>query len=181
MRTRRRVVPLLVLLGLPALSLGSCASSSPPATPATAAGLPPAAESATEAAPGTTAVGPPEVAWSAMTFEQRKTYMKTTVFPKAKELFTALDPVRYANFTCATCHGDGAAEGKFKMPNPKLPKLPATSDGFKRLMAEKPKIMEFMSKQLKPTMATLLGEPEWTPETKTGFGCMECHTTRTGP
>jgi len=26
-------------------------------------------------------------------------------------------------------------------------------------------------------MAALLGTPEYNPETKSGFGCMECHTT----
>ena len=163
------------VLWLSPLFLG-CASSSPPATPASPAGPPPVAASVTEAAPGTTAIGPPQVAWDAMTFEQRKAYMKATVFPKAKELFVAFDPVRYKEFSCATCHGDGATDGKFKMPNPKLPKLPTKPEGFKQLMAEKPQVMEFMAKQVKPTMATLLGEPEWTPETKKGFGCVECHT-----
>src|SRR6185295_12130849 len=111
------------VLWLSPLFLG-CASSSPPATPASPSGPPPVAASVTEAPPGTTAIGPPQVAWDAMTFEQRKAYMKATVFPKAKELFVAFDPVRYKEFSCATCHGDGATDGKFKMPNPKLPKLP---------------------------------------------------------
>jgi hypothetical protein len=164
------------VLWLSPLILG-CASSSPPATPASPAGPPPAAVITPEAAaPGATVVGPPQVAWPAMTLEQRKAYMKAVVLPKAKELFVAFDPVRYKELTCATCHGDGATDGKFKMPNPKLPKLPTKPEGFKQLMAEKPTVMEFMAKQVKPTMARLLGEPEWTPETKTGFGCMECHT-----
>src|SRR5437868_3273474 len=77
---------------------------------------------------------------------------------------------------CASCHGDSATDGTFKMPNPKLPKLPTKPEGFKQLMVEKPQVMEFMAKQVKPTMATLLGEPEWTPATKKGFGCVECHT-----
>jgi hypothetical protein len=25
-------------------------------------------------------------------------------------------------------------------------------------------------------MAAMLGVPDWNPETKSGFGCMECHT-----
>jgi cytochrome c553 len=139
------------------------------------AGGPPPSETAgtASAAP---VVGPPTVAWSAMTKEQRKQYMKAVVAPKAKEMFLAFDSSRYANFSCATCHGDGANDGSFKMPNPRLPVLPNSPDGFRRLMADKPTIMEFMSKQLKPTMAQLLGQPEFNPETKTGFGCMECHT-----
>jgi hypothetical protein len=170
-----RIRHLHLALWLSSLLLG-CASSSPPATPASPAGPPPVAVSAPEATPGATLVGPPQVAWPAMTLEQRKAYMKTVVLPKAKELFVAFDPVRYAKFSCATCHGDSATDGTFKMPNPKLPKLPTKPEGFKQLMAEKPKVMEFMAKQVKPTMATLLGEPEWTPATKKGFGCVECHT-----
>jgi hypothetical protein len=162
------------LLNLLALILGACASS-PAATPATAAGPPPAGASTTESVPGAAGIGPPQVAWTAMTFEQRKAYMKTAVFPKAKEMFVTFDPVHYANFTCATCHGDGVTDGKFKMPNPKLPKLPATAAGFKQLMADKPKVSEFMMNKVKPTMASLLGLPEFTPETRTGFGCMQCH------
>jgi hypothetical protein len=173
MRTVRSALA-LALLGLSALMLGACASS-PPATPATAAGPPSTAASTTESVPGATAIGPPQVAWADMTFDQRKAYMKTAVLPKAKELFVTFDPVHYANFNCATCHGDGATDGKFKMPNPKLPKLPTTPEGFKQLMADKPKVTEFMMKQVKPTMATLLGLPEFTPENKTGFGCMACH------
>jgi hypothetical protein len=165
----------VLVVGLSALTLGTCASS-PPATPATVAGPPSPSATVTESAPGQGGAGPPQIAWAAMTFEQRKEYMKTTVFPKAKELFVAFDPVHYSNFTCATCHGDGAADGKFKMPNPKLPKLPSTPEGFRQLMADKPKVTEFMAKQVKPTMATLLGLKEFTPQSPNGFGCMECHT-----
>ena len=170
MRTRARSA----LVSLSALLIGACAGS-PPATPATAAGLPPAGATSTASVPSETAVEPPEIAWSAMTFEQRKTYMEKTVFPKAKELFVTFDPVHYAKFSCATCHGDGAADGKFKMPNPRLPKLPSTPAGFKQLMADKPKVTPFMMQQVKPTMASLLGLPEFTPENRTGFGCMACH------
>ena len=50
-------------------------------------------------------------------------------------------------------------------------------DGFKQLAQERPAVMEFMKNEVKPKMAAMLGEPEWTPETKSGFGCGECHTT----
>jgi hypothetical protein len=36
--------------------------------------------------------------------------------------------------------------------------------------------MEFMKSEVKPKMAAMLGVPDWNPETKSGFGCMECHT-----
>jgi len=157
----------VIALGIAAST--SCATSSngapPPSETAASAGASPAP-----------VVGPPTIAWSAMSKQQRKDYMKAVVAPKAKELFLAFDSSRYANFSCATCHGEGANDGSFKMPNPKLPVLPNSPEGFKRLMDDKPTAMEFMSKQVKPTVARLLGAPEFNPETKSGFGCMECHT-----
>jgi len=154
------------------ITLGIAASTSC-ATSATGAPPPSGTTGTTSAGP---VVGPPTVAWAAMTKDQKKEFMKAVVAPKAKEMFLAFDSSRYANFSCATCHGDGANDGSFKMPNPKLPVLPNSPEGFRKLMADKPTMMEFMSKQVKPTMAQLLGEPEFNPETKTGFGCMECHT-----
>jgi hypothetical protein len=161
----------VVALGIAASA--ACATTSPGTPSPSGTTAPTSSTDTTSAAP---VVGPPTVAWSAMSKDQRKQYMKAVVAPKAKELFVAFDSSRYANFSCTTCHGDGANDGTFKMPNPKLPVLPNTPDGFKRLMADKPTAMEFMSKQVKPTVAHLLGEPEFNPETKTGFGCMECHT-----
>jgi len=153
-------------------ALGIAASTSC-ATSGTGTPPPSGPTETTTAAP---VVGPPTIAWSAMSKDQKKAFMKAVVAPKAKEMFLAFDSSRYANFSCATCHGDSANDGSFKMPNPRLPVLPNSPDGFKRLMADKPTAMEFMSKQVKPTMAQLLGQPEFNPETRTGFGCMECHT-----
>ena len=146
----------------------SCATGGTAAPPA-----PATTGSATAAGP---VVGPPTVAWASMTKDQKKQFMKAVVAPKMKELFLAFDSSRYSNFSCVTCHGDSANDGSFKMPNSKLPVIPNHPEGFKRLMADKPMMMEFMGKQVKPTMAQLLGVPEFDPETRTGFGCMECHT-----
>jgi hypothetical protein len=136
----------------------------------------PASETTGSAVTAGPVVGPPTVAWASMTKDQKKEFMKAVVAPKMKELFLAFDSSRYSNFSCVTCHGDSANDGSFKMPNPKLPVLPNNPEGFKRLMSDKPMMMEFMGKQVKPTMAQLLGQPEFNPETRTGFGCMECHT-----
>ncbi len=79
---------------------------------------------------------------------------------------------------CATCHGDGVEDGKFKMPNAKLPKLPkptAQSD-FLELQKKKPEAVKFMGTVVKPKMAELLGLPEWSPTETKGFGCYRCHT-----
>jgi hypothetical protein len=114
--------------------------------------------------------------WEKMSKADRKQYMKDAVMPKMKPLFQTLDPKKFADFKCVTCHGNGARTGEFKMPNPQLPKLPVTREGFEKLNTKMPKMMEFMSKTVKPTMASLLGMKEYDMKTGTGFGCNNCHT-----
>jgi hypothetical protein len=163
----RKILVGLSLCGLGAVSCAGSQSAAPPASSAPATAAP---------ATGEAVVGPPQTAWDAMNKDQRKAYMKAVVMPKMKDLFVGLDATHYASFNCMTCHGAGAADGSFKMPNPQLPKLPATPEGFKQLAADKPAVAQFMMTKVKPTMASLLGEPEFTPQNPKGFGCFECHT-----
>jgi hypothetical protein len=117
-----------------------------------------------------------------MNLAARKKYMKSTVLPEMKKVFAAFDPKAFANVTCATCHGKDAAEKKFKMPSAELPKLPGPTDraGFMALAEKKPEVVKFMGTQVKPKMAALLGLPEWTPASPTGFACYNCHTHEDG-
>jgi hypothetical protein len=146
----------------------ACGGSQPPAESAPPASEPAPAEPPAEAMPAD---------FHDMNRDQRMMFMKETVMPKMAEQFKAFDATRYAEFSCATCHGSGAKDGTFKMPNPELPKLPSTPDGFKALGEQKPAVMKFMGEQVKPTMQTLLHEEPYDPATGKGFGCMECHTT----
>jgi len=158
--TRANGIGLAALLAVAAAGCAETSASAPaPATAAAAA--PPAAK---------------EIAWADMNKDQRLEYMKSVVAPRMKQVFVNFSPDRFGKMNCVTCHGDSATEGTFKMPNPKLPKLPSSPDGFKALAAERPAVMEFMKNEVKPKMAALLGMPEYNPETKSGFGCMECHT-----
>ena len=102
--------------------------------------------------------------------------MKTAVLPKMGSLFHDFDAKRYADPKCVLCHGSGAKDGSFKMPNPELPKLDLTPAGMKAMHAKFAPIVEFMSKKVVPTMAGLLGEQPYDPKTQQGFGCLECHT-----
>lgn len=123
------------------------------------------------------AAAPAKIDWASLTFAQKKKYMKTKVLPEMKKAFIAFDAKEFKNMSCGTCHGDGADDGKFKMPNPKLPRLPkptAQSD-FLELQKKKPEAIKFMGTVVKPKMAELLGLPEWSPAVKTGFGCYRCH------
>jgi hypothetical protein len=125
-------------------------------------------------------VGPPQVAWKDMTKEQRGKYMAKVVMPKMKPLFQSFDPKGFAKFECETCHGGGAKDHSFKMPNPDIFVLPnpETKGAFEALAKDKGDWMKFMATQVKPQMAELLGLPQWEPQNPdpNAFGCFQCHT-----
>ena len=113
----------------------------------------------------------PDVPFDKLDHEQRIAFMKQKVMPAMTPIFQGHDPKDFAEFGCQTCHGPDAKEGHFDMPNPGLPKL-----NFKDMSNFKKDDLDWMAKQVAPTMANLLGEPLWSPENPTGFGCLACHT-----
>jgi hypothetical protein len=123
-----------------------------------------------------------KIDWEKMNESQRKKYMKATVLPEMKKLFVGFDK-KYKSMTCLTCHGQKAVENKFKMPTAELPKLPAPTDrpGFMALQSKKPDAVKFMGTQVKPAIAALLNQDEWTPTNPKGFGCYGCHTQEGAP
>jgi len=125
-----------------------------------------------------TAAAAKKIDWAKMDENAKKAYMKKTVLPTMKKLFVGFDKKRYSNMGCQTCHGEKAAEKKFKMPSAELPKLPQPTDraGFMAVQQKKPEAVKFMGGQVKPTMAALLNVPEWSMTNPTGFGCYQCHT-----
>ncbi|HMF43697.1 MAG TPA: hypothetical protein VKQ32_23645 [Polyangia bacterium] len=163
---------LVCLLATATFAADEKAKPAAPAAAPTTATPPPAAPS-----PAAVAAGK-KIDWAKMDENAKKQYMKKTVLPTMKKLFVAFDKKRYANMGCPTCHGDKAAEKKFKMPNAELPKLPQPTDraGFMAIQQKKPEAVKFMGTQVKPTMAALLGVPEWAPAKPDGFGCYQCHT-----
>jgi len=102
--------------------------------------------------------------------------MKSTVMPKMGALFHDYDAKKFDEPKCVLCHGSGAKDGSFKMPNPELPKLDVSPAGMKATHAKFPKMVEFMSKQVEPTQAELLGEQPFDMKTMKGFSCLDCHT-----
>lgn len=140
-----------------------------------------AAGSATAEAPTTPADKPVSggtKTWKDMDKKERSAFMKKVVMPKAKELFASFDPK--IKTTCKTCHGKGADDHTFKMPNPDIKPLPASEDAFMAWIKKNPdegKWAKFMGEQFSPAMAQLFGMTEFDPKTKTGdFGCTTCHT-----
>jgi len=113
---------------------------------------------------------PVDAKFDALDHEQRIQFMKEVVMPAMEPLFKNHDAKKYAEFGCKTCHGASAEQGKFDMPNEALPKLFGPS-----MPKYKKEDLEWMGKEIKPTMAKLLKEPEYTEENPKGFGCLECH------
>ena len=117
-----------------------------------------------------------KLSFDSMDHEQRIEFMKTIVLPKMRTVFASFDSVKFPKINCMTCHGDGSKDGTFTMPNPKLIKMPKNTEGFVELRQKHPDLMRFMMTTVKPTMAKLLGKPEFNMQTHTGFGCGNCHT-----
>ncbi len=115
----------------------------------------------------------PDVPFDKLADDQQVEFMKQKVVPQMKPIFQQHDGKKFAEFGCTTCHGPGAKQGHFDMPNPELPKL-----SMKELMGGtkyKKDDVEWMSKQVKPTVAKLLGQTEWSPDNPKGFSCGACH------
>ena len=145
--------------------LASCGSSQP------------AAETPTPVEPEGAAAAPAgaelPAAWSDdMSREMKISFMKKRVMPAMTALWKE-SPEPDEEVTCGTCHGAGAKEGKFDMPNAKLYPLDP-SDSF-AAHKDEPEWLEFMGKKVVPTMANTLGVQPYDPATGQGFGCFSCH------
>lgn len=110
--------------------------------------------------------------FDSLSHDEQTDFMKKTVVPTMKPLFQKFDGKKFANFGCKTCHGKDPQKAKFKMPSPDVPAL-----DFAALKAGKqePKMAQWMGEVVKPEMAKLLKEPEYTEANPKGFGCLECH------
>jgi hypothetical protein len=154
---------------VPAPSAAEAPSASTPAVPSAA----PSATAETAPAPPA-APGPGD--WDKWSKDQKMAYMKSAVMPKMGPAFHDFDAKAFAEPKCVLCHGSGAKDGSFKMPNPELPKLDVSPAGIKKMHEKKGPVVDFMAKTVVPQMAQLVGEQPFDPKTKTGFGCLQCHT-----
>jgi hypothetical protein len=114
----------------------------------------------------------PSTPWDEMTSEQKGQYMAEVVMPEMRRLFQEHDAEEYADFSCATCHGDNAHDVGFRMPNGLAPLDPAQIPAM--FQSDHPGAV-FMTQRVWPRMGELLGEPLYNPETHEGFACLNCH------
>jgi hypothetical protein len=127
------------------------------------------APAAADKAPAADTVG-----WAKMSHEQKMTHMKTVITPKMGALFQGFAAEQYKDFSCVTCHGPGAKQGKFEMPTASIVKL-NPADHFAKHMGKTAAATKFMMEKVVPEMAKLQGEAPYDPTTQKGFGCFECH------
>lgn len=125
-------------------------------------------------------VGPPQVAWKDLTFDQKRAYMKTAVVPAMKPIFQAFDAKKFKKVDCTTCHGVDGPDQKYKMPSDATRPLPNTKEAFEaKLKAEPtwPKWTEFMAQKVEPAMGKLLDVPVFDPKkpVEGAFSCGNCH------
>lgn len=158
---------MLVLL-VSLLAACSHAPGPPPAPPA-------AADPRAATRPPLPPVGPNTMGWPTWSHEQKLAYMKQTVLPAEREIFGRFEPLRFARMTCETCHGQGARDGSFKMPNPDLPHIVGGKGGFQELIARQPETVRFMQQAVSAETARLLGYPVFDMEKHVGFSCYQCH------
>ncbi len=120
--------------------------------------------------------------WNDMSHQERGQYMGEVVLPRMRQLFQSFDATRFAVVNCRTCHGQGAEDHSFQMPDTELARLPDNAAGFQALAREKPQWMRFMAEQVRPQMAALLGKEEVDMRNPKpdAFGCRNCHVL-TGP
>jgi hypothetical protein len=119
---------------------------------------------------------PPPRPWAEMDHDARRAHMVQHVLPSTDELFTSWNAERYADFSCATCHGADASARNFAMPNPSLITLyPTGTIGQQEVLAQYTEASTFMYSHLVPAMQTMLGASEYDPATHTGFSCFSCH------
>jgi len=112
----------------------------------------------------------PDVPFDQLDHAQRIEFMEQEVMPAMKPMFQGHDARRFAKLQCETCHGRGAPAGTFEMPNPDLPKLTRDMKKFDK------RDIDWMTNEVAPTMAKLLGRPVRSADAPMGLDCLSCHT-----
>jgi hypothetical protein len=135
--------------------------------------------SAGASGPGSAAHGSrTDPAWNALSWEERHDTMTFAVLPNMARLFQRFRGASAPDMTCRTCHGEDAERVSYAMPHGLPPLDPRRMPDPNARDAKEAKMAKFMTEQVTPTMADLLGEPRFDPTTKQGLSCFSCHPSR---
>jgi hypothetical protein len=126
--------------------------------------------------PGQAARSEPE--WIAMSWEDRHDVMTFAVLPNMGHLFQRFRGAPAPDMTCRTCHGQDAERVAYKMPHGLPPLDPSHMPDANSHDATEAKMAKFMTEEVTPAMADLLGETRSAPGQKQGFSCFNCHPSR---
>jgi cytochrome c553 len=110
--------------------------------------------------------------WSEMDDDERMAHMGAVVMPRLQAVFQEHDPERFATFGCVTCHGNGARDGNFEMPNPDLPQLDA-ANLYKKHRQEAPEMTKLMWKKVEPALGEALAQTYGLGDAQ--VSCKSCH------
>ncbi len=113
---------------------------------------------------------PPDPPWAEMDAFEREMYMVGKVLPIMQEVFRAHDPERYAELACETCHGEDMREVQFRMPSPRMYRIPREgTPAYQSMLDTFGPTVRFMQTEVTPKMAAIMGQPE--------LSCASCHPT----
>ena len=110
--------------------------------------------------------------WTAMTHAERANHMAVVVSPRMSAVFKDFDAERFADFSCATCHGPRASDRSFAMPNPNLPRLDERFF-YAEHRENTPRMFDFML-EMEAELAKTMGVTY----ARGSLRCTTCHLTR---
>jgi hypothetical protein len=121
---------------------------------------------------------PAEQGWNTLTWEERHDVMTFAVLPNMARTFQRFEGTAAPEMTCATCHGVDAEAAGYSMPRSLPPLDPARMPNSGASDPKEARMAKFMTDEVTPAMADLLGLPRYDPQTKRGFSCFSCHPSR---
>ncbi len=112
--------------------------------------------------------------FDSMDDDEKRLFMTCVVLPEMTEIFQEFDAEEYADFHCASCHGDDREEVDHAMPNGLEALDPSDFPFSQNPDPHKREYGEFMGDEVVPAMRALLGRSS-TFGAPDYFGCYDCH------
>ncbi len=119
---------------------------------------------------------PADNEWQYLSFERRHSQMTFLVHPTMMEKFQAFYKTPTPELTCASCHGENAESEGYNRANSDIkPLKPSRVRALYEAGATLTPLQRFKRDDITPTMARLMGVPQYDPTTGLGFSCFGCH------